>query len=350
MKDMSNENNIILLGVIQNKNKTEKESLNNLFAQKNDWAYIAGQLLHHRLLGYFYYGLDKELFGCLDKELKKVMEDVAELNRKIYYERYECLTPVFEDFEKNGVLYAGLKGIVYPAHMYPAGIRNSGDIDILIDEKYITICDEILRKHKFVESNDKGYTEATRKEKLIQLMNYHDLVPYFNRDSFLYQNYIKIDINIHFDSKENDITKNILEEGTKVYVKDGLNIKGLALETHFLHLCVHFHREATNTLWTDKRYDVTLYKIVDILNTYNEMSSEQIKHSIYLGEKYNCYKQIYFTFYYLNVFFPWKGFDKYLKMLTGDELQFLFEIKREGKDAIEIREQSFYEKTFNLSW
>ena len=73
-------------------------------------------------------------------------------------------------------------------------------------------------------------------------MNYHDLVPYYKIDG---KNRIKVDVNFQFDSKENEITEEVLNFGVCSYEKHGFAVQGLRWETHLMHLCVHFYREAT---------------------------------------------------------------------------------------------------------
>jgi hypothetical protein len=50
----------LLLAVIKDKTEKEQIELNELFNKEINWGYIAGQLYHHRLSGYFYNGLTKE--------------------------------------------------------------------------------------------------------------------------------------------------------------------------------------------------------------------------------------------------------------------------------------------------
>lgn len=345
---MKTEKELLLLSIIQDRTSDEQRRLEELLSMKNDWAYISGQIVHHRLLGYVYYGLGDEFRRHIDKELRTMMEMNVRLYKKIYNERYNCIEPILKDFEDSKIRYAGIKGIIYPLINYPIGIRYSGDFDILLCESDYSMCDEILKKHNFIESNDKGYNEASKKEKLIQRMNYHDLVPYFCRKDYLYQDYIKIDINIHFDGKENDVTSSIIEEGTNLYNRDNMVIRGLKIETHFLHMCTHFFREATSTLWTTKRYDVTLYKLVDILNTYRYMKKEEVYRCIELSKKFNCFKQMYYSIYYLNQFFHDVEFEKILDRFAISDTSFLLEIKEDGKNSIIIRNEDLYDKTFNL--
>lgn len=345
---MKRENEIILLSTLHKKTKAEKMKLEELLREKNDWAYIVGELVCHRLCGYFYYGIGQSNFEKLEKEFRTLVYMQVRLNEKIYNERYLFMKNILNDLEERGVRYAGLKGMIYPVITYEEGIRYSGDWDLLVEEGNLEILDEVLRKYGLVESNDRGITEASKKEKLIQRMNYHDLVPYFTQEKLIYQDYIKIDVNTQFDSVKNEVTKDVLNYGTELYEKNGKKIRGLNIIMHFLHLCVHFYREASSTLWTEKRYDVTLYKIVDVVNTYRYLRDEDIIECIKVAKKLNLNKHIYFTFYYLYEFYHDPKIKELVEMIELEDTTFLKQIKVEGTDKYQIREEEFIKKTFDL--
>lgn len=121
-----------------------------------------------------------------------------------------------------------------------------------------------LRAMGYIQSNMSNgeMVEATKKEKIIQRMNYHDLVPYVKKTKM---GILELDINFLFDGNKNLIDKNVYEMGTMVY-KGRYRITGLNPYTNLAFLCCHFYREATDTIWTEGKRDVTLYKIVDMMN------------------------------------------------------------------------------------
>ena len=55
---MNKEHRLILNAVLKNKTIDEIEEINGLLSEKLDWCEVSGQLLNHRLLGYFYEGLN----------------------------------------------------------------------------------------------------------------------------------------------------------------------------------------------------------------------------------------------------------------------------------------------------
>lgn len=50
---MTKEIRLILLSVLKNRCDSEEKELENLFFENLDWSYILGELIRHRLNGYF---------------------------------------------------------------------------------------------------------------------------------------------------------------------------------------------------------------------------------------------------------------------------------------------------------
>lgn len=346
---MRKENEVILLGCIMNKNEKNTERLYELINTPLDWAYIAGQLIHHRLLGYFFLGVDK-----LDKyvmaEFYRSAKLLCRAQRVIAIERYELLKTILNEMETQGIQYACLKGLVFGVTIYPYEARRSNDCDLLVQESDLAKVDLILKNAGFIQSADKGETEATKKQKFIQRLNYHDLVPYYKKIESELIDYIKIDINFHIDSKENDITAKTFEYGTEMIEKDGYKIRALKKTAHFMQLCIHFFREATNSLWTSQKRDLLLYKVVDIYNTYNTMSKSDIKESIKLSLELNTSKALYFTLYYISEFYPDSDAYMYLKEVQQYDLKEISKIYVTGKNIFVDRKQKLFESVFNLTY
>lgn len=343
----NNENEIILLGCIIKKTQEEKDRLEELLRLKLDWAYIGGQLLHHRLSGYFYHGLEglrKYLFSEFSSTLKLIFDAQTILTK----ERYEVIKPIIKDFDDNNLRWAGLKGLVYCLEIYPYGVRRSNDCDFLVYEGDLDKVDDILRNQGYIQSLDNGKTEATRQEKLIQRMNYHDLAGYFKPIKSNLQDSIKIDINFHIDSKDNDITLKVFDYGTVMINKDGYFMRMLIRETHFIQLCIHFYRETTNTLWTKRRKDILLYKIVDCYNTFRDLSNTEVINIIDISKQLNVDKQVCFTFYYLNEFYDDKKLKIFLNKFNYVDTDFLKEIYDTKNNTVHMREKSYYDTVFDL--
>lgn len=344
----SKEREFILLSVLQKRTRVEQKQLQELACSELDWSFIAGQCIHHRLSGYLYYGIGAENKDCIYSEYYNTLDLLVKAQEIVAYERYDNMSEVFLEFEKNGICYAALKGLFYGMTMYPYGIRKSNDCDVLVIEDDLKKVDEILLNLGYIQSTDRGKTKANKRDILIQRMNYHDTVPYYKQIDSKFHNRIKIDINFHMDSKNNDITKAVLNYGTDIYRKDTYFVRGLAMETQFLHLCIHFYREGSNTLWTSKRRDVLLYKIVDIMNTYQLMSKKEFEKAISLAYDFNVKYHVYYTLYYLNMFYPRYEFQKAIDDIGIKDEELLRRVKVEGKDAFIERNENFVERAFDL--
>ena len=344
---MENEIELILLGCLVNRTEEENKRLNALLEIPEDWAFITGQLIRHRINGNFYSSLLPEQKKYIIGKVSQTFEILCKCYKEYNKISLEFFKELIEKTDDVGINVAGLKGMVFNTDLYQLEARRSNDIDILVAEKDLKVFDNIMRENGFIQSMNHGRTEATKREKMIQIMNYHDLVPYYKLVNYSFMDYIKVDVNFHFDSKEHDITTEVLNEGTQDYYGNGYVVRGLKKETHLLHLCIHFYREATNSIWTSSARDVDLYKIVDIENTLRGYG-EILSWCKYV-EKYKLNKQCYFTFNYLNQFYPNKIYEEVMDIIKPQDISFLNEVEVLGGRKA-TREMSFFERTFDMKY
>lgn len=219
--------------------------------------------------------------------------------------------------------------------------------DLPVRDGYELIRHTCLRAMGYIQSNMSNgeMVEATKKEKIIQRMNYHDLVPYVKKTKM---GILELDINFLFDGNKNLIDKNVYEMGTMVY-KGRYRITGLNPYTNLAFLCCHFYREATDTIWTEGKRDVTLYKIVDMMN-FIRFYREQINYDIMIEvlKKLNIEKKAYFTFKIMTEFYEYEFLSEMLSRLDeyksgDDEMKAIHDTK--NKTTI-YRDETFFEKTF----
>ena len=344
---MTKEQEFILLGSVLNKNESEITRIDNLLSSDLDWVEIAGQLLNHRLGGYLYKGLNIEQKNNIPVEIREALRLLVIAQKKENIFNIEYLKPILNEFSKNNLHYVALKGLYFNASMYDMGIRRSNDIDILVPERNLKVLDDILRGFGYIQSfqTEGELVEAPKKVKLIQRIKYHDLVPY--------KKYIKgklheIDVNFTFDTVENEITQEVFENGIVEYSNNDYCIQGLPFETNLAFLCIHFFREGTNSLWTEGRRDVLLYKIVDIMNVVRKNKNIfDVRKWTDLMKKLNIGHKCYYTFYMLLQFYPNENFIKrILRMLEPDDKSFLFEVIVEGENKIKKRREPFIVSAF----
>lgn len=257
---------------------------------------------------------------------------------------------VFERTNAAGIKVAGLKGLVFNTSIYDISVRKSNDLDLLVAEKDLFVFEKIMKEMGFIQSFDRGITEASKKDKLIQRMNYHDLVPFYKRINLPFLDAIKIDVNFQFDSKEHEITEDIINYGLTTYSKNGYSVQGLKWETHLLHLCVHFFREASNSIWTSRARDVDLYKLVDIENTIRSYTVEQMSKWPEIVKKFQLEKQCYFTLYHLNKFYPKKLYEDLMSQIKINDQDFLNKIFIVGKNTTADRNSDFADQAFDMNY
>lgn len=327
---MRSEVELILLGCLVKRTELEELRLNELLEMKQDWAFITGELIRHRVNGNFYTSLsDKQRLYIIGK-VRQTLELLSDC-----YEQYN--TFILDFFEKlinktdeAGLKVAGLKGMIFNSSIYELRARRSNDIDILVAENDLKEFDSIIRELGFIQSLDKGKTEATRQQKMIQHMNHHDLVPYIKVSDQPLIKSIKVDVNFHFDSKDHDITRSILDEGTQDYIGNGYKIRGLKWTNHLSFLCTHYYREASDSIWTSGASDVDLYKIVDIQNSFREYGRDELLEWCKTIDKYELNKQCYFTLYYLNKFYPDEIYSEILEHILLTDKSYLNKVRIKG--------------------
>ncbi|KGE19747.1 nucleotidyltransferase family protein [Paenibacillus wynnii] len=348
---MLKETQLILLAVLKTRSDQEEAVLAELMGSKIDWARVAGVVMHHRLEGYFLRGIPEDLRRFIALEFIKSLSLLIKAQRKLTMENIGHLTPLLEELEREGIRYAGLKGLVYNASIYTPGDRRSNDSDILVSEEDLERLDAVLRRHGFIQSFSSVMKEASRKEKLIQRMHHHDLVPYAKLTGGDFLERIQIDVNFHFDSKDNDITKAIFDYGTENYANEYYVIKGLKWPTHLAHLCVHFYREGTNTIWTMDRRDAAIYKMIDAVNTLRLHSDEvSLLEWCALMRSFRLQKQCYYTLYHMNLFYPGLITERVLAELKPDDDAYLQEVTVHGTGERLSRSSSIFESAFDLTY
>lgn len=343
--DYKNEKRVILLGVLNERNEEEEKELEVLFQSKLDWAWMTGQLIRHRLNGNFWNEVSSSL---KDYIIPKVSEAFALLSlcyREINIKNLELLSQILPKMKAEGISVAGLKGVVFNTTINNIGSRKSNDIDLLIAEEDLEKLDLFMRREGFISSLDGGKSEATRRQKLIQRMNYHDLVPYYKKCNSFYMNVYKIDINFQFDSKDNEITRDIINYGLQEYTGNGFCVTGLNWKTHLLHLCAHYYRESTDTIWITRRSDVELYKLVDIENTMRSYKESELLIWIDVARKFRMQKQCYHTLLYLEFLYPSERNRNMLKRLEIQDSTLTY-----YKEDVERKRKEFLEKTFDMNY
>ena len=301
---MREEEKVILLGVLSKRSEDEEAFFSELLEKRLDWAWIAGTLVRHRINGNFIQNINESQRKVINPKILSAFDLLSRMYEAINIQNLHMCKKIFTNAKKCKLKIAGLKGVVFNTSLYSLKTRMSNDIDILVAENDIKQFDVMMRELGFIQSLDGGISEATRKEKIIQIMNYHDLVPYYKKINKIYMNTIKVDVNFHFDNKEHDITEEILKYGTEEYKGNGFCVEGLDWKTHLLHLCAHYYREATGEIWKKGKRNLDLYKLVDIENTFRTIEDSQLAYWYEAVDEFGLQDVCYYTVNNLNEFYP----------------------------------------------
>lgn len=347
---MKKEYELILKAVLINKDSREIDEISEMLKEDIKWISVAGVLLNHRLGGYFYMGLTKKQRESIPKEFRRGLELLVRAQKEEQEKNIDELLEINSMLVKEEIHFATLKGAFFGCEMYESGMRRSNDIDLLVFEKDLDKLDTCLRKDGYIQTNlpNGEFKEASKKEKMIQRMNYHDLVPYVKRTE---NGLTELDINFLFDGRENVVDEIVYEMGTKSYAGKYYSIVGLDYYTNLAFLCVHFYREASNTIWTEEKRDVTLYKIVDIMNYIRYYKSYIKKDKLFaIFEKLNIAKKAKFTFKIMKEFYDDAFLEEMIEglrdyLLDEEYMQRIYDHK--NKTTI-YRKTSFFEKAFEI--
>ena len=194
---MKKEHSLILKAVLQNKSEKEIREIDKILDSNLDWIEIAGIALNHRLGGYIYKGLNTSQQKKMPKEVVKALALLVRAQKEQFEENLEEICKVNDALEEAKIKFAVLKGAFFGCEMYEKGTRRSNDIDLLVYEDDLGKLDTCLRAMGYIQSNMSNgeMVEATKKEKIIQRMNYHDLVPYVKKTKM---GILELDINFLF--------------------------------------------------------------------------------------------------------------------------------------------------------
>lgn len=344
---MRKEIELILLAVLVDKNEQEVSRISEILNYDMDWIYIGGILVNHRLAGYFYDGLNEVQKSKVPKEISEIFKLIidAQYRRQSYVNReVDCIN---KELLKSKIRFAGLKGVIFGAMLYSKGNRRSNDIDLLVHEDDLTALDAALRSLGYIQSSlpNGRLIEATKKEKMLQRLNYHDLVPYIKHIDEI--GFFEVDINFLFDGKENQIDDLVFEDGLQRYNGVDYSIMGFSPYMNLAFLCVHFYREATNSLWTNDKRDLTLYKLVDLINYIRRVKCElDVERLKLIFDRLNIAHKCYYVFLTLEEFYQdlfVKQMVSILSTVNKDKIGYIYDNAK--KKYIE-RERSFFDSIF----
>ena len=234
-----------------------------------DYAYILGQLLMHRVGGAAWHTLrGSPLLGRLNREFKNALSAIYETNVEKSESFKKALGYLAGMLASARFPYALLKGS-YLSGLYPAGVRTSNDIDMLVGYGSLTEIGEMLLGHGFVQGHIRngGIAPAGRAQIVAAQMNRGETVPWVREVDYPRMKFLEIDLNLSLDFKpdgDGAAVGRFLENAVAGIETENGTLRTLARDDFVMQLCAHIYKEATTYSWVEFGRDQGLYKYMDI--------------------------------------------------------------------------------------
>lgn len=277
-----------------------------------DWYFILGFLELNKISGYFF-NKTKEFDLCLPQSVERKLSQILKVQaeRNIFMRKY--IQDISDELRYEKIRYAFLKGSVLSntnfrfseksfscmslpeqsvqvyrqqadESFYEDGERISNDIDLLVEQKDITVLSEILKRMGFVQGyynfREERVVSLSRTEILSRRMNRGETAPFILKTENTKVPFIEVDINFSLDYLPNshgEMLHSILKDSISYAGKIKGGIRSLQADDFFLHLVMHQYKESILYSMVQRNKDSELYKLLDIYlfikKGYIELSS-----------------------------------------------------------------------------
>ena len=336
-----------------------REEIEILLSQPLDFPYILGQLLYNRMGGAAYYSLKKcGLLGRVNREFRNTLKTVYDSG----VTKYESFQTALESFSemlcrnalrRDGFSYAMLKG-AYLVSLYPAGLRISNDLDILVDQISLPKLETALKDNGYEQGyiQNGSFVPAARSEILSSRMNRGETVPFIKKVDLPQMEYFEIDINFSLDFKakqESDNVSLLLQNAAPMIETNAGELLTLSPSDFLIHLCAHLFKEAAVYAWVQMERDLSLYKFADLYLVLNEWQSviffDALETRIQsLGMRRECYFALLFTKELFGL--ESEPLDKLLSAIKPESTDYLKEILRPEQNKLYRHNKSFTDWMF----
>lgn len=232
------------------------------------WPYILGQLMFHRVGGAAYYTLlSCDLLAGVHRECRLPLQMLFDGNRAKGASMKAAMELLGESLPAD-MPYALLKG-AYLAGLYPAGLRTSNDIDILLNKSDLARLERALLQAGFLQGNIRSgtFTPAGRREIVTSRMTRGETVPFIRPVHLPQMEYLEIDVNFSLDYQpvpSGDTVSAFLRRAQPLIHAGDTCLNTLDPADFLIHLCCHLFKEATVYAWVAMERDTSLYKFLDL--------------------------------------------------------------------------------------
>lgn len=222
------------------------------------------------------------------------------------------------------IQYAVVKGDVLSQQIYSRpDMRESSDIDILIEKKNVRVLEQLLANAGFSQQVSQDKSQA-RKDRVLSLAYSHQ-TPTFHKIKFGF--HLNVDINHdifwgQYEGQRCSISE-FLSDSQEIEIY-GTTVKGLTTEKAFVQLILHHYKDM-NSLYRLSQYNcirTSMFRDIYDLLLYNRkrLTVEVVTG---LAKKYGILPIVYYMLYYTERVFNEEFLSEYvsaLKCKEGDEL------------------------------
>lgn len=229
---------------------------------------------------------------------------------------YEKMKPVFEDLRNTP--YAVIKGEALSLQAYGIlGVRNSNDIDILINKKDLKKIDLIMRRHFFLPTvyDECGHERKLTRVEEIMMKNSHQVVPYIQND-------LEIDINVDIfwgEYRGRRVEIDTFLKNTHFENIYGAQVSVLDDIPAFISLCLHHYREMNAIYLMKYKNPFRKEMFRDVFYFYKNRIFSQQEDFITKVKSYEICPFIYYVLYWTNYIYRDEELVSLLSQIETDD-------------------------------
>ena len=264
-----------------------------------DWYWLLGFLELNKIGGYFF-SKTKEQEIKLPQSVERRLSQVFSVQRERNLFMRKYIQDISDELRFEKIEFSFLKGSVLSntnfrfseksfscmalseeteqryrrqtgEAFYGEGERISNDIDILVEQKDISVISEVLKNMGFVQGyydfREGKIVPLPRAEILSRRMNRGETAPFVLATENPSVPFIEVDINFSLDYLPNsheEMLNTILKNSLSYAGNISGGIRSLQTEDFFLHLIMHQYKESILYSMVQRNKDTELYKLLDI--------------------------------------------------------------------------------------
>ena len=223
---------------------------------------------------------NKKISSSLLYRYAETVKNNVKIKRDIEY-----INSIFKDKLLN---YVFVKGAFFITYIYDIGIRETKDIDLVIEAQDLDKVSYLLKSRNFVQriNTRDGYRDANRLEIQFALMNNREVIPFCKAYS---DELIWLDINLYDDCKME---------------KNAVQLHTFSITENIIYHCLELYKELKSYLYVATEKNIGLYKFCDLYLLINKyLVVIEVKKIYDICFNKGVVKEVYFIFYLMSRLF-----------------------------------------------